>query len=394
MDILLETLDHNVVRHVGMRRISSDTPTPFQHLLFYLSSNPKADVDMKLFFAVPPFENRNITSMFTNNVTTIMNCYNDNSRRYFESLFAKKILSHIQTCDRFSDLHALIRKLTTFYTSHYDRDNPAFLEEWKRAKQHNNVSNEDLRFFSLLRPHLVEFDSDILADLYDFHYLTHSISTISLYKKNHLQGICDLYHRSPYYSDKTRGRIYSRGWAQDRYSHNFGIFRSMDIVPQDMRTEKPSQVTRCPDRLYMTHPSVAMRNPFNWLHYFFTNPYNSMYVLGISGCILLEIRALMFYILCGGLVDNELLNLYFLIISSLLIYFEGGHSFTEIFTVFELPEVKTFIKNTVHEEINKDTIIYREEIVHLMKATLLDTVQYNDILERRRTYHDELLHGL
>lgn len=423
----LEVIDDNIVRPKGMCRLQSKNKTAFQQLLieihhkdYLISVEQFKSLSIQL-LQIPSLSQRGKITLFSHDDALIIDAYNDSAKRHFDSLFAKKILIYIANSKKYaSSLSLLIQELTHFYTEEYKTHSPDFLKKWNEAKSGQKVKDESLDFFSDLRPDLVNLvkekhfntNDNLIIKLYDFHYLTHSISSLASYQNRHPNGIFEIYNKksNTYYSSKNRGRIHGYGFSVNTPSYSLGIFRSIDKTPYDMRKSSlTSNTTRCPDRLYIEHPGEARKNPLSWLNYGFSNPLNSCFVLGLSGSTLLEARALLFFIHsinqghyhCKFLSSNfyqdiDLIRHYLLFIISLFVYFEGGHTLSEILTVFEIEEVssmfdKTLAKDNESNVISRKTLIHNQEpILDLMKEALIDTAKYYSTLQTMEIIHDKI----
>lgn len=423
----MEVIDENVVRHAGMTRIKSKNKTAFQRLLTDIANNNYSISDEKFkaiaehLLYIPPLKERGKLQMFSNDDSVIIDAYNDTTKRHFDSFFAKKILIFLLNSKQYApSLSLLIQEITNFYTEEYKTHSPEFLVKWNDAKSGKTVNDESLEFFSASRPDLVNLikenhfnnKDNLILNLYDFHYLTHAISSLASYQKRHPDGIFEIYNKksNTYYSNKNRGRISGYGLSLNNPSYHLGIFRSIDKTPYDMRKSSlTSNTTRCPDRLYMEHPCNARQNPLNWLNYGFFNQYNSGYVLGLSGSTLLEARAMIFFIL--SIINNQYqckfidqdffkdktsLNHYFLLIISMFVYFEGGHTLSEILTVFEIDEVRSFINNALANKeesdvLSKKTLIFnQEDILMIMKDAFIETAKYHFTLDEMEKVRFEI----
>ncbi|MHB1948700.1 MAG: hypothetical protein ACYCQI_11385 [Gammaproteobacteria bacterium] len=257
--------------------------------------------------------------------------------------------------------------------------------------------------------HFLNYSDQTLLNLYDLHYLTHPISHLKSYQERHPDGILEIYDnsrkkRNPYFLPLNRGRISNFGYSKDTPSYHLGIFRSVDQTPHDMRKSSlSSSATRCPDRLYMVHPRIARTNLQNWLHQCFANGNNSCYVNGLSGSILLEIRLLLFFYSavkkkhyqCKFIKDDDLdkydfalLKNYLRLVIGLFVYFEGGHTFSEILSVFHLAETKTETKAILQSSaiiFSTETLLLADPlIVKLMQESLIETIKFYSVCNLKR----------
>ena len=421
----LEVVDNNIVRHVGMHRLPSKNKTPFQGLLdtitqnhYQLSEQQYAEIISKV-LAIPALNNK--AQMFSASDVDIMDANNDNARRYFETVLAKKILNHF-LMDMEPKLGPFITKFKAFLIDQYNKAGSDFVSKWQAA-QNGEVpkKDENLAHYVLLRKNLIVLLNDnhfsshsFLLELFDLHYLTHPLASLPEYKIHHPAGYIKCYsENSQYYTNANRGRITGYGFNHNEPSYNLGIMRSIDKTPHDLRRPMLiSSETRCPDRLYMSHPKVARSSPSNWLNQAFSNPYNSIFVNGLSGSILLEINAALFFIkminlksepyTCKDMDPEEikqnnfkLLKNYFLTISSLFIYFEGGHTFTEIMSVFNLDNVNSSIQTVLGASKGsfslKTLMLDDPKIYSLIQESLIDAAKYQERLDQIDKIHQELI---
>lgn len=417
----LETVDKNIVRHVGMHRLPSKQKTPFQELLNtiirnnYALNDPQFSEIIKKTLSIPSLKDNE--KMFSSEDSDIINAYNDNSRRYFESLLAKKILDNFGE-EKSPLLKSFILELKNFLLTQYTK-NHTYVKAWNLAQAGKQVKDANLSHYALLRRNLLVLikdghfgDNDLLLDSFDLHYLTHSLSKLNNYKTFHPTGYVKSYtENSHFYSGEERGRINGFGFNHEEPSFHLGIMRSIDKTPYDMRRPKLiSSETRCPDRLYMVHPREARHDSKNWLHQAFANPHNSLYVNGLSGSILLEINALLFLMkaiqinlykprhLTYDQISQEnfkVLKDYLLMISSVFVYFEGGHTLTEIMSVFDLDTVTNSIQTVLGEPKGtfslKDFMLSNPAVYPLIQESLIETAKYQARQDNLGRVHHQLL---
>lgn len=304
-----------------------------------------------------------------------------------------------------------------------------------------------------------------MQNLYDLHYLVHRVPKLSAYGEYFPKGLFEIYRRfhpsneagkrktvdtsakiideyaesvmtppsvstdtprapavndpayasfvgtkHPLYRVANRGRIASPlGFYKDNPGLQLGILRSVDPTPTDMRKSKTlTGVTRCPDRLYVSHPAVTRQNPASWHQYCFAEGLNSAFVLGLSGSTLLETRAILFFatairdgyyvsdsdkILPLRHYDPDIIRKYLLFVIGLFVYVEGGHTLSEILTVFDIPEVKMAIHDLTKGElaISKQTLIFdQSEIMELLRKALAETIEYRGVLRGKQEVHEQL----
>lgn len=108
----LETVDDNIVRHTGMHRLASKEPTPFQLLLNTIKENnyklTKKQLDVLIDKILRLPTNEDIAQgMFSPDDGDIIDAYNDNCRRFFDSILTKKILN-ISTIRQFPSATAAL----------------------------------------------------------------------------------------------------------------------------------------------------------------------------------------------------------------------------------------------------------------------------------------------
>jgi hypothetical protein len=427
-----EVIDNNIVRHIGMTRLPSKDKTPFQLLLEKIKLDPTpltneafTQLARELFY-ISPLKKVKTSRLITEKDQVFIDAYNDNFRRLFETLFAKKIIEHILHSSNIQNLEKMINEITLFLTREHTASDEKFLTTWQQAKSGiKDEKNDSLNFFSDLRPNLVTLlKKDFLSDeknqpilkLYDLHYLTHPITDLKSYKKRHPKGIAEIYdskyeNRFTFFCPRHRGRINGFGFNKDNPSRHIGILRSIDQAPYDMISPTLSAVTRCPDRLYMEHPKSARVDLHNWLHHCFSHGYNSSYVNGLSGSILIEIRSMLFFLAaindkyyeCSLLKPNDILEKnhqlikeYFLLLTSLFIYFEGGHTFSEILAVFEINDVKAIMNEVLKsdkksDKISKESLLFKnKDMMTLMKTSLIETMKFHSVCTAKHAVHDEL----
>lgn len=424
----MEVIDNNIVRHKGMTRISSKNKTEFQELLEKLSAGDlltqsSEDIIQKL-FAIPSVRDRPSERLSKSTDKSIMDANNDNFRRYFESLFAKKLLTYILNSPHYEGVSLLIQDMTSFLTQEYRQHNPEFLDLWEKVSKegHQITDNDsDLFTFCSFHPDLLNlikenhFSSkraDLLAASYELHYLTHQVVRLKPYIERHPEGIVDIYKKSSLFTAQNRGRTFGFGFNKRNPSYNLGILRSVDQAPLDLKKSSlTSQETRCADRLYMEHPKIARSNKDSWLHYSFSNSYNSHYVNGLSGSTLLEIRLVLFFIAsvtnnhykCKFINENilfgndlQLLKNYFRLILGVFAYIEGGHTLSEILCVFELNEVAPLINSAL---LHKDktpalclqTLITGDkDIKPIILNALIETQHFYSICQQKKKIHAEI----
>ncbi len=421
----MEVIDANIVRHVGMTRIASENKTDFQILLEASPGKTEnGDTDLiDQLFDIPTLRKKKSDRLRHSTDQAILDANNDNFKRFFESLLAKKLLTHVLNSEYIKEISLFIKELTTFFSKEYKQYNPDFLNLWEKAKNGGEIkdNDSDLFTYSVFKPDLVNlikenhFKSKVaetLIDLYDLHYLTHPVSTLPSYKIRHPKGLVETYKTHGLFSKKNRGRLIGFGFSKDNPSYNLGTLRSIDQAPHDMKKSVlTSKTTRCPDRLYMEHPKIARENKKSWLHHCFSNGYNSGYVNGLSGSMILEIRSVLFFISSvmnnkyecsfiqrNSLFDHDyaLLKNYFRLVLGMFVYIEGGHTISEILSVFELKkvfhEINTILKKCSEKNILsvKSLLTDNENTRLLVKEALMETKQFYLIRQQKLKLHTEI----
>ena len=417
----LEVVDSNVVRHTGASRIKSKKKTPFQELLAGIKDSVSDKTALQV-LKVPTLRSTNPgdVGMFSREDQDIFDAWNDNSRRFFEIILAEKFLKHLIKTQG-PMLEALIDDMTACLQSEYDKEGFPNIAEWRKITTEGvitGINDLNLKGFASFRASLVELlkekeskEASLLLKLYDFHYLTHQASGLKSYQDHHPAGTLKSYTlNSKYYRGGNRGRIVGFAFNTDANSSHLGIMRQLDPTPTDLRLPKLSLITRCPDRLYLVKPSAGHRDrPDSFIHQSFQSPENSMYVNGLSGSALLEINTTLLHAICiqqglfkssrlktDALIENhgEILKNYWLMIISMFVYFEGGHSFTETMSVFELENINTNIKTILGlppGTFSAETIMFdRPEYLGLIKDALIETAQYQRIMDNKSAIHTQL----
>ena len=474
-DASREIIDNKIVRHCGVTRLASGKRTPFQKFLdeapdLASTNDDKFQKIAKKLFFIPRIRSELSCGFFSKNDDVILDAWNDSCRRYFESIFAKKLIDYSLTEANRSLLVPLIDNMQTFLLREHSKDQPGFVDLWQRAQSSHCIQNdESIDFYSAQRPDIAlliqegHFGSSgtVVLNLYDLHYLVHRVPKPDAYGEYFPKGLFEIYRRfkpkrkpekegvaeeaddyssmttalpvttgniprsaaindptytsfagtkHPLYRVANRGRIASPlGFCKDNPGLQMGILRSIDPAPVDMRKTKTlTGVTRCPDRLYVAHPAVTRQNPANWHQYCFARGLNSGYVLGLSGSTLLETRAMLFFatairdgyfnpnsekIRSTGDYDHDIIRKYLLFVIGLFVYVEGGHTLSEILTVFDIPEVKMGVhdltKGTL--SLSKQTLIFdHPDIMQLLREALIETIQYRDVLRGKQEVHAAL----
>jgi hypothetical protein len=415
-----EVIDNNIVRHPGVTRLQSDKKTPFQTLLteviekkFVLSDDELSDILKRVL--TTPQSTPEDKHLFSEDNQDIIDCWNDGSRRYFDSMLAKNIMNHFLS-SKHSTLSPFIKNVTDFLKSEYRAHDKARLKVWsniRKGYEYKRIKESNLADFALLRKNMIELikdehftDSSFILELLDLHYLTHAAGRLPSYKVLHPTGTLKSYtENSIFYKTKNRGRVTGFGFNHNNPSYHLGTMRSIDKTPHDMRRPRLiSSETRCPDRLYMVHPKVARRHPENWLNQAFSNPYNSTYVNGLSGSTLLAINAILFYI-CSQEGDAsvqeairednfKLLKNYWLMVVCLFIYFEGGHTLTEVMDVFNLSRIQSNLETvlkTPQDTFSLQTILLDDpEIYKLVAQSLIETAKYQAVIDSKTSANSKV----
>lgn len=426
----LEVVDDNVVRPQGMTRYASENPTAFQKLLDRIIANKfklKGN-ESELVFNMPSMQQP--ASMFSSNDETILDAYNDTRRRFFESILAKKIIGAMPIAT--TQLGHLVSDMKHFFESYYCQHYIKYGDNWKKAQQGIKADKDSLAYFSVLLPELRALTAEkhfaiagyedsvsdakhkLIIDLYCLHYGTHGLPRSKQYWTLYPHGLIEIYNEDKWYFRRAnRGGIRNYGFNKDSPSSYLGLFRSCDGgVPMDIRKEIPLAMrkqikepyfaidTRCPDRLYMEHPKSARQNKQNFQHYSFANKYNSCYVNGLSGSMLLEIRAVLFYLLAikekrhqvsnptllKAIQSTGVFKQYFLLMASLFVYFEGGHTFSEIFSVFGIDEVRQMVDDVVFSGIKQNKCLatkikQSDFFIQCANEALIETAKYHQVVQ-------------
>ncbi|MCL6702963.1 hypothetical protein [Pseudomonas sp. T1.Ur] len=341
---------------------------------------------------------------------------NDNQRRLFDTLFSKELLTGMAGN---SEKMAAVRKLSdgivSFYKSCILVDKIA---NWEAACN-GTYTGDDQRLQQLVTQNdrareavdSLDLDADgkkLLVDLYQRRYLNYMIDETDVYKEEHPEGIIKSKSNPLYFK---RGRLDGDFYHAD--SMNVGILRSMDKSPVDLRfstvPEKqpgisPELYTRCPDRLNMADPGGKVdRDPDSWLSYNFLSG-NSPFVNGLSGSMLIEIRAMLYlkarldaedvegnFLASSAMVD--VLDDYFSAISGLYVYVDGGHSLFEIQSSFKQTWVKgAFISTFEGQEWGEvGQMLYKD--LESFKKAYQATKLFDRVLQNQRSVHSQLVYG-
>jgi hypothetical protein len=419
----LEVLEENIVRDKGMTRHRKTQTTPFQEFLNALTKNNYKIDDETLvktaneLFTIDTdtFDSVRMDSLSDDN---IIDAYSDNSKRYFETLFTKKILLTLFSKDSI-DLNTLILELTKFITTEYQKSMPNYLKSWQAAKNEKNViKDESLDFYRNLRPDLLQLIHNqhfgepqvTLIEWYDLHYLTHGIAKLPSYKTLHPNGILDIYPKDTFFQKPNRGRIANFGLIKNIPSANLGIFRSIDKSTADLRKDTVNTESRCPDRLYMEHPRKSRNNRDSWLYRAFSNGLSQGYVNGLSGSVVLECRLLLFFMLSiesnhyqPQLLKPEkisehsyaLIQQYMLLVLSSFVYFEGGHTINEIMNVLNLRVVKTAVQDVFPKKnylFSVENLFVRNpNVIQALKESLIETAKFHAQMNAKEKVHEEIV---
>jgi hypothetical protein len=341
---------------------------------------------------------------------------NDNQRRLFDTLFSKELLTGLAgNGEKVAAVRKLSDEIVSFYKSSILIDKVA---DWEAACN-GTYTGDDQRLQQLVtqndraREAIDSLDLDVdgkklLVDLYQRRYLNYMIDETDVYKEDHPEGIIKSKSNPLYFK---RGRL--DGDFRHADSMNVGILRSIDKSPADLRfstvPEKqpgitPELYTRCPDRLNMADPGgMVDRDPDSWLSYNFLSG-NSPFVNGLSGSMLIEIRAMLYlkarldaegvegnFLTSSAMVD--VLDDYFSAISGLYVYVDGGHSLFEIQSSFKQTWVKgAFISTFEGQEWGEvGQTLYKD--VESFKKAYQTTKLFDRVLQNQRLVHSQLAHG-
>jgi len=81
-------------------------------------------------------------------------------------------------------------------------------------------------------------------------------------------------------------------------------------------------------------------------------------------------------------------------VTGLFVYFEGGHTFSEIFEPLEMPglrkTVRTFLNDESANLTKKGLVFDSPEIMALMRKALAETVEFYSVLEAKKQVHEEI----
>lgn len=304
-----------------------------------------------------------------------INVNNDNTRRYFDTVLAKKTLEKIGSDKgRLNKLKELHRNVIKAYKQGVLKRE---FSDWESAckKQYQGTDGRlhqletqiDRSREAISNLEISDDADEFFYSLYCGRYLNYLIDETDTYKKNYPENIIKS-KSDPYYHK--RGRL--DGDFQIVDSRNTGILRNHDVCSQDLLLKNvpekrdgidPGLYSRCPDRLNLADPGGMVDNdPDSWLSNNF-NSGNTPYVNGMSGSMLIEIRAL----IClkeylKGIKDNpqadflndpsmiEVMNDYFTVMGCMYTYIDGGHSLFEIQSSFKQPWVASAFINQFEDK--------------------------------------------
>jgi len=318
----------------------ADSQTYFQKLI---DTNPKnTDIKKKILIGDKnTFKNLSLEEKFDIN--------NDSSRRFFETVFAKKLLNYtinhkitnnsihqekikyrIKNLEEFTHFLLNLSEIV-IHKQHFN--------EWKNAKNDNPPNkNSTLKQYSAKKKSLdssleniieskyhdeevFEKQKKIIADVYDLHYLQYSSDKEGTDKgikskiyEDELGIDSNLYNSNPLYVK--RGRLDNGFFRRIECKHQ-GILRSIDPTPRnlvdlkmDSNLKKYDGVTnkdfndsnvRCPDRFEMDFPNKGNNSDKDsWLTSNFAKQVHPV-VNGMSGSILCQIR---FLVYCKNFCDK------------------------------------------------------------------------------------------
>ena len=165
--------------------------TPFQHILRAIDlRNTQSDVEMKRLLM--GFTSSSHLALTDDDKYDINN---DVTRRYFESIFASRILVVKSSNDSFERLNILADALLNMLKNIVEK---TYLQDWKSACSGDySGSNTTLRQFSINMKKVGEFlpgtqeQKDMLTKIYKLHYLQYNLESCAIFKNLYPQGILD-----------------------------------------------------------------------------------------------------------------------------------------------------------------------------------------------------------
>ncbi|WP_157768262.1 hypothetical protein [Burkholderia ambifaria] len=342
---------------------------------------------------------------------------NDNQRRFFDTVFAKEMLTRVLSDPKSaSELRQFSDKTLDLFCTNILSE---YLNDWKLACA-GKYTGKDQRLQQLstqtLRAHeavenlpLSAEQKQLCLDLYERRYLNYLVDETDAYKNDHPRGIIKSKTNPLYFK---RGRL--DGDFALRDSMHAGILRNIDQCPVDLRfshvPEKdpdvtPGLYTRCPDRLHMANPDDALDNdPDSWLSRNFLSG-NTPYVNGLSGSMLIEIGGLTYIkehlnkekLRTGESEDFlasrdmiPVLDNYFRALAALYVYLDGGHSLFEIQSSFKqtwvAPALTKVFKDPQWGKVGQD--LYQD--VDTFKAAWQATRQFDNVVQNKQNVHGAL----
>lgn len=333
----------------GISKLQSNNATYFQKLIEKKSKDNETKKKILMGY-------KNIFHSFGTEKKFDIN--NDTSRRFFETVFAKKLLNYTLNYTITSDpisqekIKDRIKKLDQF--THFLLKLGEFIiqksnyTEWKNSKNDSPPKhNSTLRQYAIKRKSLqssletiVEsnykknknntwvINNDInqiyknqkrmITNIYDLHYLQYSCDKVGIDERGFRSKIYEddlgldssIYNKEPLYVK--RGRLDNGYFAQKQSMHQ-GIFRSIDPTPYDLVNLKMDSSlanennltndynVRCPDRFEMDFPHQGYNKDKNsWLTSNFAKHVHPV-VNGMSGSMLCQLR---FLIYCKNFCDK------------------------------------------------------------------------------------------
>jgi hypothetical protein len=325
---------------------------------------------------------------------------NDNARRVFDTVFAKKMLESLLGNE--GKIAAIREVSDDIFNIHKTRFLPHVMEDWKAAcdgsyrgkdgrlqqlttqktRLREAVDALDIQVNNDVGNSAVNAAKDFIATLYERRYLNYLIDEIDEYSKKHPLPISKS-GDNPLY----RKGAQLRGDMSRIESGHMGILRSVDKAPANLQFHKqtvrhegiePALYTRCPDRFNLAKPdSLVNKDGDSWMsHVMFQG--NTPVVNGLSGSMLIEIGNMCFLKerLKEGAPENDflsgegvldVLDDYFKTTAAMFTYIDGGHSLFEIQWSFKQPWIDNLFAvsfgepaNRIGQDLYGDKVIFAE----------------------------------
>lgn len=407
----LETADNlKVFRPKGYNKLPTSKITPFQNQisilrnknLNYLMRN--ADVLINTLLFMPDMNQKAL--MFSESENDILNSYNDPVKRFFETYLTKQLLCELISNKNISNsLKRYINAIHQFLVQDYkDSGDTNYLNKIIGFKKNKIAINSNSMYYQYRKDFEGLINSGhfgnaqnrmLLLDLFDQHYLTHRIEKHSTYKKKFPNGILNIYgNNTKFFIPENRGRVYGLGFNIMPTSYHLGIIRLMDPSCSDLtKNVTHANIARCPDRLYISNIKTERNNKDNWLQHAFNNPNNSCFVNGLSGSMLLEVRNVLYFNRTLKKENHtpyswEQVKYFLMNILGLFVYFEGGHTISEVLSLLDLKEVRDELSTEFPEsgidETKPSKLIMSDSLFKraFAKATQ-ETIIFQETLENK-----------